>query len=151
MADDIKIKNKSFSELHEIDIMERVGIGQNGLALLLLALSERIAADQLIDDLIGLRQLASLDQLHSLLDQHLLGHFLGKHLLQVLQNGHQKLPCLAVVGPNRRCDRSRSTGGDYHAVQISRAVSERTFNVVAAVTFHEVLGGGRGTLQSWVL
>ena len=79
--------------------MKRVGIIEDGLALLLLLLSQGVALYQLVYDLVGLRKVPRPDELRSFLDQNLLRHLIGKDLFQVLENGLEELPSLPVVRP----------------------------------------------------
>lgn len=78
--------------------MERVGIGKDGLALLLLLVRKGIAAHQFIDDGVGLGQLPALDQFYALLYQHFLVYLFGEHLFQIAEDGQQKGACLPEVG-----------------------------------------------------
>lgn len=124
--------------------MERVGIGKDGLALLLLLVRKSIAAHQLIDDGVGLGQLPALYQFYALLYQHLFVYLFWEHLFQIAEDGQQEGTSLPEVGFSWCWGRRRHwcAGGHDHSMQIGRAVGEGTLSIVATVSLHEVLTYG---------
>lgn len=131
--------------------MQRIGIRQDSLTLLLLLFTQCITTHQLVYYLVSLRQIATLHQLHPFLYQYTLSHLVRKYLLQILKNRQQKLTSLTVIGTNRSYRSHRSVRSDQHPVQISRSMRERTTGIVTTIPLHIVLHAGRITLQSWVL